>query len=105
MKELNPIINLTCAKVHLGYGGTLNLDLGEMVEYTHPDMKGLYHGTWRVYSEYGLWRINELTTFIAGSYDEESVIDTALGKLEGKKLSRLAYQKRHQMLDCNLKIR
>lgn len=78
MKELNPIINLSCAKVYLGYGGTLKIDLGEMVEYTHPHLKGSFHGTWRVSSEYELWRIYKSTEIIAGSYDEESVIETAL---------------------------
>ena len=89
MKELNPIINLSCAKVYLGYGGTLKIDLGEMVEYTHPNLKGLFHGTWRVSSEYGLWRIYKSTEIIAGSYDEESVIETALKIFVDKKLKQV----------------
>lgn len=86
MEGLKPLLNLACAQARLGYGGILRLDFGSLVEYSHPRLKGLFHGIWQVRSYSGAWRISEGKGLLAGDYDDEPVIETAIGRLANRVL-------------------
>ena len=86
MDELKPMLKLTCAQARIGYGGILRLDLGELVEYQHPRLRGKFYGTWRVVSRYSAWRIRDNQGLVAGAFDDDSVQEAAVRRLEGHQL-------------------
>jgi hypothetical protein len=86
MDLLKPLLNLACTQAGIGHGGILRLDFGSLVEYGHPRLKGVFRGTWEVRSYSGSWRVFEGHRLIAGDYDDEPVIETAIGRLANRVL-------------------
>lgn len=86
MDELKPILNLACAQAKLGYGGVLHIDLGDLVEHYHPKLKRKFHGIWQVRSHSGTWRIYNNLGLVAGDYDDEPVLEAAIGQLANHRL-------------------